>query len=103
MTRIGQLRRARSRRRARAITLAMATILVAVSVTVAQVELASQAHAAPGAVMPGFNSTNLPGNDDGSTGLVTLPFTLKFFGQRYSSLYVNNNGNVTFTTPLGIY
>jgi hypothetical protein len=43
---------------------------------------------------------SLPANDDGSTGLVALPFTLNFFGSNYGDLYVNNNGNVTFDVPL---
>lgn len=47
--------------------------------------------------------TILPGNDDGSTGLVGTGFTLNFFGATYSSLYVNNNGNVTFDGPLSTY
>ena len=38
----------------------------------------------------------LPANDDDSTGAVPLPFDLKFFGESYASIYVNNNGNVTF-------
>jgi hypothetical protein len=42
----------------------------------------------------------LPRNDDDSTGLVDLGFAINFFGQSYSSLYINNNGNVTFTMPL---
>ena len=42
-------------------------------------------------------------NDDGSTGPVNLGFGLNFFGNTFSSLYVNNNGNVTFTRPLGTY
>jgi hypothetical protein len=41
----------------------------------------------------------LGANDDGSTGEVALPFTLNFFGTNYSSLWVNNNGNVTFSGP----
>ena len=42
-------------------------------------------------------------NDDGSTPEVALPFTLDFFGTSYSSLWVNNNGNVTFSGPLSTY
>lgn len=38
----------------------------------------------------------LPANDDSSSPAVDLPFNLTFFGQPYSSLYVNNNGNVSF-------
>jgi len=32
-----------------------------------------------------------------------LGFTVNFFGNNYSSLYVNNNGNVTFNGPLEDY
>src|SRR5436190_6746119 len=51
----------------------------------------------------GCAANALGANDDGSTGSVTLPFSLNFFGTSYSSLYVNNNGNVTFENPLGTY
>ena len=55
------------------------------------------------AVRPGlFNANSLPGNDDGSTGTVAIGFSapINFFGQSFNSLYVNNNGNVTFNAPL---
>ena len=48
-------------------------------------------------------STPLAGNDDGSTGLVNVGFGLNFFGNSWNQLYVNNNGNVTFTQSLGTY
>src|SRR5262249_2929472 len=48
----------------------------------------------------GCSTTTLPASDDGSSGRVSLPFALDFFGKRYSSLYVNTNGNVTFDGPL---
>jgi hypothetical protein len=51
----------------------------------------------------GFTTSSLPGNDDDSTGQVPIGFTINFFGQDYSSLYVNNNGNVTFDGPLEDY
>ncbi|ACA15465.1 outer membrane autotransporter barrel domain protein [Methylobacterium sp. 4-46] len=54
-------------------------------------------------VVPGFDANQLARNDDGSTGEVALPFTANFFGTTYSSLYVNNNGNVTFGTPLSTF
>jgi hypothetical protein len=56
-----------------------------------------------GTIVPGFNGTLLPGNDDGSTGLVNLGFTANFFGSNYTQLYVNNNGNVTFGEALGTF
>src|SRR5262249_9669821 len=34
---------------------------------------------------------------------VPLPFPLRFYGNDYSSLYLNNNGNLTFGRPLGDY
>ena len=65
----------------------------------------TQAYAAAGAVIDdaGCSQHVLPRNDDGSTGAINLPFTLNFFGQGYSTAFVNNNGNVTFDTPLGTY
>jgi hypothetical protein len=55
------------------------------------------------ATRAGFNSNTLPANDDGSTGLVPIGFTANFFGAAHDSLFVNNNGNVTFDFPLHTY
>ncbi len=56
------------------------------------------------AVRPGmFNASTLPGNDDGSTGIVPLGFSANFFGPTYTSLFVNNNGNITFQAASGTY
>ncbi len=55
----------------------------------------------------GFNSNTLARNDDLSTGPVDLGFTANFFGDAstgrsiYNQVYVNNNGNFTFTAPSG--
>lgn len=54
-------------------------------------------------VAPGFDANTLAANDDSSTGSVTLPFTINFYGTDYSSLYVNNNGNVTFNAAQSTY
>jgi hypothetical protein len=51
----------------------------------------------------GFTTNTLPANDDESTGEITLPFTVNFFGLNFSSLWVNNNGNVTFDGALSTY
>lgn len=51
------------------------------------------------AVRPGFtNGGTLGPSDDGSTAAVPLGFSssINFFGPNYASLYINNNGNVTF-------
>jgi len=51
----------------------------------------------------GFRTNNLPANDDGSTGLVSLGMSANFFGTTYTQAYVNNNGNITFANPLSTY
>ncbi len=45
-----------------------------------------------------FSLAMLP-NDDGSSGLINLPFTFDFYGNQYNSLYINNNGNISFVSP----
>ena len=52
---------------------------------------------------PSCQVNSLARNDDGSTGAVALPFPINFYGNTYQSLYVNNNGNVTFNQRLGTY
>lgn len=49
-----------------------------------------------------FGANNLPANDDGYTQ-VDLGFNVTFYGTTYSSLYINNNGNVSFGTGLSAY
>ena len=64
--------------------------------------LVAPAHA--GAVHDAGLFTNVLGaNDDGSTGLVNLGFTANINSTSYTQTYVNNNGNITFDSPLGIF
>ncbi len=72
--------------------------LTSVVISAAMTGVASAA-----AIRTGFSSNTLPANDDGSTGLVNLGFTANFFGTSYTSTYVNNNGNLTFTGPLATF
>ncbi len=65
--------------------------------------LAAVQHAQAGAVLPGFDFHTFCCNDDGSTGGTGLGFTINFYGNSYGSLYVNNNGNVTFAGPQYTY
>jgi Zn-dependent metalloprotease len=53
--------------------------------------------------LPECAANVLARNDDGSTDRVQLPFPVNFFGNTHNSLYVNNNGNVTFDAPLAAY
>lgn len=63
------------------------------------------AQAAPGAVIGSADCVQhqLPANDDLYTDRVPLPFGINFHGTTFESLYVNNNGNVTFDYPLSDY
>ncbi|MBK9760043.1 MAG: gliding motility-associated C-terminal domain-containing protein [Flavobacteriales bacterium] len=38
----------------------------------------------------------MPPNDDGSSALITLPFSFDLYGQFFTDCYINNNGNVSF-------
>ena len=56
----------------------------------------------------GFGEHLLAANDDGSTGQIDITTVfgsegLNFFGHTYTSLYVNNNGNITFNAPNGAF
>ncbi len=42
-------------------------------------------------------------NDDGSTAAVSPGFSMELGGATYDSLYINNNGNVSFGQPLRAY
>lgn len=42
-------------------------------------------------------------NDDGSSALIPIPFNFCFYGQTYNALYINNNGNITFTSILSAF
>jgi len=42
-------------------------------------------------------------NDDGSMGPIALPFTFDMFGDPYNEVWINNNGNITFTSGSGSY
>lgn len=70
------------------------------------------------AMREGFDSNTYGGNDDGTypcTSTLTnvppdctpttvpLGFTVNFFGVSYSSVYINNNGNLTFDSSLGVF
>lgn len=65
-------------------------------------------------IVPGFDANTFLANDDGTypaNGLnpgtppgtpiaQNLGFTFNFFGADFTSAFINNNGNVTFSTPL---
>lgn len=83
---------------------ALAVVLATGTVALAGSPAAGGAPTATsGPMVPGFDANTLAANDDGSTGLVDLPFPIDFFGTTYNALYVNNNGNVTFAQPLSTY
>lgn len=59
--------------------------------------------ASAGAVVDGFTASALAKNDDGSSGAVPLGFTVNFFGSTHTTVFVNNNGNITFDSALSTY
>jgi gliding motility-associated-like protein len=42
-------------------------------------------------------------NDDGSTGNIPIPFNFCLYGQTFNSLWINNNGNISFDGPYFTY
>ncbi|WP_232410994.1 nidogen-like domain-containing protein [Methylophilus sp. 5] len=51
----------------------------------------------------GFGELAMLQNDDGSSNALNLPFNINFFGQAFSSFFVNNNGNISFLSPLSTF
>ncbi|MDT0631368.1 T9SS type A sorting domain-containing protein [Rubrivirga sp. S365] len=67
---------------------------------------ARQASAAAGDLLVPRDDTftlALAANDDGSTDAIPLPFAFNLYGTTYDEVYINNNGNVTFTERLGTF
>ncbi len=54
-----------------------------------------------------FGENYLPRNDDGSSSAINISSVfssgINFFGTSYSSIYVNNNGSISFNQPIGQY
>ena len=42
-------------------------------------------------------------NDDGSTDSLAIPFTFTLYGVNYTSLFINNNGNISFGSASGTF
>ncbi|MFZ4785886.1 MAG: nidogen-like domain-containing protein, partial [Flavobacteriales bacterium] len=82
-------------------------LLILTILMLSQVEIQAQ----PGPYIPGTcitqhnpaTWTQLAANDDGSTGVINLPFTFTFYGTSYTQCYVNNNGNITFNSAYGAF
>jgi RHS repeat-associated protein len=55
----------------------------------------------------GFGTDSLGANDDGSTSAIDItaafPNGFQLFGSTYETIYINNNGNITFGSPLSNY
>jgi hypothetical protein len=53
---------------------------------------------------PCFDQISLPRNDDGSSATAEpIGFPINFFGQTFTTTFVNNNGNITPEAPLGTF
>ncbi len=53
--------------------------------------------------MRGYGTQSLVPNDDGSSSGLNLPFEIRWFDQSYDTFFLNNNGNISFNSPLGAY
>jgi hypothetical protein len=42
-------------------------------------------------------------NDDLSSGVITIPFQFNLYGDLYTTLFINNNGNISFQNPYGTF
>lgn len=42
-------------------------------------------------------------NDDGSSAVIPIPFDFCMYGQTFDQIYINNNGNVTFTSSMSTF
>ena len=42
-------------------------------------------------------------NDDGSSAAIPIPFNFCMYGTNYNSVYINNNGNISFGAPYPTY
>lgn len=55
----------------------------------------------------GYGQLAMSRNDDGSSSAIDItpsfPNGINFFGNIYTTLYINTNGNITFNRALGIY
>lgn len=54
-------------------------------------------------IVPGFDTSSFPANDDGATGAIALGFTVNYFGVDYVQAFVSNNGYLTFNSGQGTY
>jgi hypothetical protein len=51
----------------------------------------------------GCQARSLGRSDDGSTARITLPFSINLFGTTQNSVFINNNGNITFNSALSSF
>ena len=54
-------------------------------------------------IQPDSSYQTFFGNDDQSIGPFALPFSFNMYGTSYNQVYINNNGNLTFTAPYSFY
>ncbi len=74
----------------------LALVVIAASCLV---HATAPASADSGAMVSCALQGSIPPSNDTSTGAVPLGFSLNYYGQTYTSVYVNNNGSVTFGAP----
>ncbi|MBA2628129.1 MAG: PEP-CTERM sorting domain-containing protein [Gemmatimonadales bacterium] len=76
-----------------------AALLLAASIAAGGTQAAAQAVRTD----IGYTTGTVPRNDDSFVGPVSIGFTVNFFGVTGSTLFVNNNGNITFNSGLSTF
>jgi len=79
------------------------SLVLTISVPVLLGSLQNAEGIIPNPIRPGFDTSILAANDDLSTGLISIGFSTTFFSTDCDDVYVNNNGNITCDSPLGIF
>ena len=51
----------------------------------------------------GYGALSQGPNDDGTSGQLSLPFNVNFYGNTFNNFYVNNNGNISFGQGSGSF
>jgi gliding motility-associated-like protein len=63
----------------------------------------SEKDACQGYTDPIGSPSSLSSSDDGSTAEINLPFNFCFFGDTYTSVYLNGNGNISFQSANAVF
>ncbi len=90
-------------KRTRFVTISLLLVFALLAAALPHPRLMRTASAFDGVLVPGFDQLTIGPGDDHSSERINLPFPISFFGRTHTSLFINNNGNVTFDEALSTY